>query len=246
MLEKIKIIREKTGAGMVDIKKALTEAKGDEEKAIEILRKSGQAKAVKKIGRDAKEGIVTCYIHSNNRVGAMVKLLCETDFVGRNSDFQALAKDIAMHIAAMNPKFLKPEDVTSDFVEKEKEIWKEQLKKEAETNAVEDQKKKELIEVRNMADNLIYVSEKSLKDAEGKISAEIKTDIEAKIGELKKVKDGDNIENIKARSEELSSVIQKIGEQVYGQPGGTQPGQTQANNQNEEPPEAETEEDKAN
>lgn len=122
----------------------------------------------------------------------------------------------------------------------------EKMKKEAETNAVEDQKKKELIEVRNMADNLIYVSEKSLKDAEGKISAEIKTDIEAKIGELKKVKDGDNIENIKARSEELSSVIQKIGEQVYGQPGGTQPGQTQANNQNEEPPEAETEEDKAN
>lgn len=121
---------------MVDIKKALTEAKGDEEKAIEILRKSGQAKAVKKIGRDAKEGIVTCYIHSNNRVGAMVKLLCETDFVGRNSDFQALAKDIAMHIAAMNPKFLKPEDVTSDFVEKEKEIWKEQLKKEGKPEAM--------------------------------------------------------------------------------------------------------------
>jgi molecular chaperone DnaK len=120
----------------------------------------------------------------------------------------------------------------------------EKMKKEAEANAVDDQKKKELIEARNMADNLIYVSEKSLKDAEGKISAEIKTDIEAKIGELKKVKDGDNIENIKARSEDLSSVIQKIGEQVYGQPGGTQPGQTQANSQNEEPPEAETEEDK--
>lgn len=120
----------------------------------------------------------------------------------------------------------------------------EKMKKEAEANAVDDQKKKELIEARNMADNLIYVSEKSLKDAEGKISAEIKTDIEAKIGELKKVKDGDNIENIKARSEDLSSVIQKIGEQVYGQPGGAQPGQTQANSQNEEPPEAETEEDK--
>jgi len=129
-LEKIKTIREKTGAGMVDIKKALVEASGNEEKAIEILRKNGQAKAVKKSERTAKEGIIASYIHSNKRVGVMIKLLCETDFVARNSDFQELAKDIAMHIAAMNPKFLKPEDVSLEIVEKEKEIWTEQLKKE--------------------------------------------------------------------------------------------------------------------
>lgn len=115
---------------MVDIKKALVEAKGNEEKAIELLRKSGQAKAIKKSERTAGEGIVASYIHSNKRVGVMIKLLCETDFVARNSDFQELAKDICMHIAGMNPKFLKPEDVSSEIVNKEKEIWKEQLKNE--------------------------------------------------------------------------------------------------------------------
>lgn len=136
MLEKIKTIREKTGAGVVDIKKALEQAGGDEEKAIEILRKSGQAKAVKKSERTAKEGIVVSYVHSNNRIGCMVKLLCETDFVARNSDFQNLAKDIAMHVAAMNPKFLNPEDVLKDLVEKEKEIWTEQLKNERKPEAM--------------------------------------------------------------------------------------------------------------
>ncbi|MFA5777106.1 MAG: translation elongation factor Ts [Parcubacteria group bacterium] len=130
MLKKIKTIREKTGAGMVDIKKALVAANGDEEKAIELLRKSGQAKAVKKSERTAKEGIVASYIHSNNRIGVMIKLFCETDFVARNSDFQELAKDICMHIAGMNPKFLKPEDVSLKLVDKEKEIWTEQLKNE--------------------------------------------------------------------------------------------------------------------
>lgn len=121
---------------MVDVKKALEEADGNEEKAIEILRKKGIAKAVKKSERSAKEGIVFAYVHSNSRVGAMIKLLCETDFVARNSDFQELAKDIAMHVAAMNPKFLKPEDVPSEIVEKEKEIWAEQLKKEGKPEAM--------------------------------------------------------------------------------------------------------------
>jgi elongation factor Ts len=135
-LEKIKTIREKTGAGMVDIKKALVEAGGNEEKAIELLRKSGQAKAVKKSERTAKEGVVASYIHSNKRVGTMIKLLCETDFVARNSDFQELAKDICMHIAGMNPKFLKPEDVSSEIVDKEKEIWAQQLKNEGKPEAM--------------------------------------------------------------------------------------------------------------
>jgi elongation factor Ts len=136
MLNKIKKIREKTGAGIVDIKKALEETKGDEEKAIEALRKSGHAKAIKKSERTAKEGVVFSYIHSNKRIGVMLKLLCETDFVARNSDFQELAKDIAMHITAMNPKFLKPEDVPEDLVSKEKEIWMHQLKKEGKPEAI--------------------------------------------------------------------------------------------------------------
>jgi len=127
MLELVKKIRERTGAGMVAIKAALDEAGGDEEKAIEILRKLGQSKAAKKADRVAREGVVISYVHSNKRVGSLVKLLCETDFVARTDEFQELAKDIAMHVTAMNPKFIKPEDVPKDMIEKEKEIWQAQL-----------------------------------------------------------------------------------------------------------------------
>jgi elongation factor Ts len=123
MFELVKKIRERTGAGMVAIKKAVDEAGGDEEKAIEILRKQGESKAAKKADRETKEGVVVSYIHSN-KVGALVKLLCETDFVARNEEFVALAKDIAMHITAMSPKFIKPEDMPIEIVEKEKEIWR--------------------------------------------------------------------------------------------------------------------------
>lgn len=135
-LEQIKKIREVTGAGMVDVKKALDEAKGDETKAIEILRKNGQAKALKKNDREAKEGVIGSYIHSNNKICAMVKLYCETDFVARNEEFKELAKDIAMHISAMNPKFLNPENVPAEAVEKEKEIWVEQLKSEGKSQEI--------------------------------------------------------------------------------------------------------------
>jgi len=130
MLEKIKKLREKTGAGIIDIKKALAEADGDEQKAIEILRKRGQEKAIKKSERSAKEGIIASYVHSNQKVGAIVELFCETDFVARTDEFKELAKDIAMHITAMNPKYAKPTDVPADIIAKEREIWTEQLKNE--------------------------------------------------------------------------------------------------------------------
>lgn len=129
-MEQVKALRERTGAGIVEVKKALDEAGGDEAKAIEILRKSGQAKAVKKGDRETKEGVVVSYIHSNNRVGALVQLFCETDFVARNAEFQELARDIAMHVAAANPRYLKPEEVTETDLAQEKEIWAEQLKNE--------------------------------------------------------------------------------------------------------------------
>jgi elongation factor Ts len=136
ILEKIRGLREKTGAGVVDIKKALNEADGNEEKAIEILRKSGKEKAAKKSSREAREGIVVAYVHSNRKVAAMVELLCETDFVGRNKDFQELGQDIAMHITAMNPKYLKPQDVPEEIITKEKEIWTEQLKNEGKSENI--------------------------------------------------------------------------------------------------------------
>ncbi|MFA6383197.1 MAG: translation elongation factor Ts [Parcubacteria group bacterium] len=126
-LEQIKKLREKTGAGIVEVKKALEESQGDEDKAIEILRKKSKDKAIKKSDRVAGEGVIVAYVHSNNRIGAMVELLCETDFVARNDEFKALAQDIAMHITATNPQYIKPEDVPAEIVEKEKEIWVAQL-----------------------------------------------------------------------------------------------------------------------
>lgn len=126
-MEQVKALREKTGGGIVEVKKALDEANGDEAKAIEILKKRGEAKAMKKTDRTAGEGIVVSYIHSNQRVGTLLTLLSETDFVARNSDFQELAKDLAMHITAMAPQYIRPEDVPAELVAKERTIWEEQV-----------------------------------------------------------------------------------------------------------------------
>lgn len=124
-------LREFTGAGMVDCKKALDEASGDFDKAVEILRKKGEAKATKKMAeRQTKEGLVYSYIHSNNKNGALIELLCETDFVSRTDDFKNLARDLAMQIVAMSPEYLSPEQVPQEIIDHEKEIYFEQLKNE--------------------------------------------------------------------------------------------------------------------
>jgi len=122
----IKELREKTGAGIVDCKKALQEAGGDIEKAVEILRKKGAAKAAKKAERATAEGIVVSYIHAGGKVGALVELNCETDFVARTEDFKALGHEIAMQVAAMAPEYVSREEVPAEVVEKEKEVLKEQ------------------------------------------------------------------------------------------------------------------------
>lgn len=129
-LEAVKKLREKTGAGIVEVKKALEEAQGDEEQAIVLLRKRGEAKALKRTDREAHEGIIATYLHSNAHVGVMLTLLCETDFVARNSDFQELGRDLAMHVAAMNPLYLAPEDVPAEMIAKERVIWEDQVKNE--------------------------------------------------------------------------------------------------------------------
>jgi elongation factor Ts len=136
MLEQIKKLREKTGAGVVEVKKALEEAKGNEEKAIEILRKRGQEKAIKKSERSTQEGLVVSYIHSNKKVGTILKLYCESDFVAKNEEFGQLALDIAMHITAINPQYLKPEEVPAEVISKEKEIWTENLRNEGKPKAM--------------------------------------------------------------------------------------------------------------
>jgi elongation factor Ts len=118
----IKDLRERTGAGMADCKKALVESDGDSEKAIDYLRKKGLAKAAKKAGREATEGAVVSYIHGGGRIGVLVEINCETDFVARNEDFVAFTKDVALQIAAMNPTFVRKEEVTDDVVAKERAI----------------------------------------------------------------------------------------------------------------------------
>jgi elongation factor Ts len=122
----VKELREKTGAPMMDCKSALTDAKGDVEQAIVLLRKKGVATAAKKATRVTSEGSVGSYIHAGGKIGVMVEVNCESDFVARTDDFQGLVRDIAMHIAAADPKFIRREDVTPEAFEREKDIYRAQ------------------------------------------------------------------------------------------------------------------------
>jgi elongation factor Ts len=126
--KQVKELREKTGAGMMDCKNALAEAKGDMEQAIVVLRKKGLASAQKKAGRIAAEGMIGHYIHQGGKLGVLVEVNCETDFAARSDDFQGLVKDIAMHIAAQNPLYVRREEVPAEELEKEKEIYREQAR----------------------------------------------------------------------------------------------------------------------
>jgi elongation factor Ts len=123
----VKELRERTGAGMMECKAALTDADGDIEKAIDILRSKGAAKAAKRAAREASEGAVASYVHMGGTIGVLVEVNCETDFVARTEDFQLLAKELAMHIAAADPRYVKREDLPAEALEKEKEIYRAQF-----------------------------------------------------------------------------------------------------------------------
>jgi elongation factor Ts len=122
----IKEIREITGAGIMDIKEALTESNNDKEAAMDFLRKKGLSKMSKKADRVANEGVIESYIHGGGRIGVIVEVNCETDFVARTDDFKALARELALHIAAANPLYVSREDIAPEVIEKEREIYKEQ------------------------------------------------------------------------------------------------------------------------
>ncbi len=126
----VKTLREKTGVGMMDCKKALAECNGDEEKAIAYLREKGLAKAQKRAGRETAEGVIGSYIHNNGKLATLVSLQCETDFVAKNDRFQALAKDLAMQVAATSPLCVTPEELDPQILEKEKQIYLNQAKEE--------------------------------------------------------------------------------------------------------------------
>ncbi|WP_124727556.1 translation elongation factor Ts [Staphylospora marina] len=134
----VKELREKTGAGMMDCKKALSETNGDMEKAIEWLREKGIASAAKKSGRIAAEGVVESYIHAGGRIGVLVEVNCETDFVAKTDQFKNFVKDVAMQIAAMKPKYVRIEDVPEEEVQKEREILRQQALQEGKPENIVD------------------------------------------------------------------------------------------------------------
>ena len=131
-------LRATTGAGLMDCKKALVEAQGNEEAAIEILRKKGVATAAKKAGRTAAQGLVAAYIHSNNKVGVLIEVACESDFVAKNEDFKAFVKDLCMHIAAAAPLCITREEIPADVIAKEKEIAMAQLADDKKPEAIKE------------------------------------------------------------------------------------------------------------
>src|SRR4026209_2138132 len=134
--ELVKELRDRTGAGFMDCKKALTEAGGDLEKATTILRERGLAAAAKEWSREAREGLVSSYIHTGGKVGVLVEVNCETDFVARTDDFQGLGKELALHIAAGDPRHVRRGEVPADVLEKEKEIYRAQFADSAKPSAV--------------------------------------------------------------------------------------------------------------
>ena len=125
--EMVKALRLKTGAGMMDCKEALKAENGNPEKAIDYLRKKGMSAATKRSSKAAKEGTIASYIHMGGRIGVLVEVNCETDFVAKADDFQAMARDLAMHVAASNPRYVRPEEIPTADLEREKEIYRSQL-----------------------------------------------------------------------------------------------------------------------
>ena len=177
----VKALRERTGAGMMDCKKALQESNGDLDKAIEILRVKGQAQAAKRGERVASEGVVQSYIHATGKIGVLVEVNCETDFVARNDDFQEFARDVALHIAAANPQWVSEEDVPEDVRQAELRIYEEQAQdkpEQARPKIVEGRWRKWLEE------NVLLNQEHVNKDKHGgKTIEELRAETASKTGE---------------------------------------------------------------
>jgi len=179
-VDAVKELRALSGAGMMDCKKALDESNYDIQKAMDVLRKAGIAKAQKKSGRDAKEGVIHSYIHPGSRLGVLLEINCETDFVANTDDFQNLCKDIAMHIAATDPLNVKREDVDQTIVDKEKEIYSEQASKSGKPDNIVDK----MVEGRlnKFFQESILLEQSFVKDPSKTIN-DIITETIAKLGE---------------------------------------------------------------
>ena len=180
----VKQLREKTGAGMMECKNALVESAGDENKAIDILRERGLASAKKREGRIAAEGIVGSYIHMGGKVGVLVELNCETDFVARGDEFQQLVKDIAMHVAAAEPRFVTRDEIPAPVLEKERDIARAQAKNDPKNANKPDQVVEKIVEGRlnKFYEESVLVDQPFVKDP-AKTVGELVTEKTAKTGE---------------------------------------------------------------
>ena len=176
----VKELRERTGSGMMDCKKALTESNGDMEKAIEILREKGLAAAAKKAGRIASEGIVDSYIHGGGRIGVLIEVNSETDFVAANEEFRQFVKDMAMQVAASNPLYVKREDVDPKVIEKEREIYRAQALNEGKPEKIIEKMVEGRVE--KFYKEICLLEQPFIKDTD-KTVQEILTSLIAKIGE---------------------------------------------------------------
>ena len=176
----VKTLRDRTGAGMMDCKKALQETNGDMEAAIDLLRAKGAAKAAKRAEKAANEGTIGSYIHFGGKVGVMVELNCETDFVAKTDDFLGLAKDLAMHIAAASPIAVAPEDIPADVVARERSVYLEQVKNEGKPEHIAEK----IVEgkLRKFFEESSLLKQPFVKDPDKSIEALI-TDVSAKTGE---------------------------------------------------------------
>lgn len=176
----VKELRERTGSGMMDCKKALTESNGDMEKAIEILREKGLAAAAKKAGRIASEGIVDSYIHGGGRIGVLIEVNSETDFVAANEEFRQFVKDMAMQVAASNPLYVKREDVDPKVIEKEREIYRAQALNEGKPEKIIEKMVEGRVE--KFYKEICLLEQPFIKDTD-KTVQEVLTSLIAKIGE---------------------------------------------------------------
>jgi elongation factor Ts len=177
----VKALRERTGAGMMDCKAALTEAAGDMDKAVDILRVKGQAQAAKRSGRAASEGAVASYIHAGGKIGVLVEVNCETDFVARNEDFQEFVRDIALHIAAANPQFVSEEEVPEDVKQAEAKIFEEQSMDKP------DNVRPKIVEgrIRKWLEEVVLLNQEHVhaEKHDGKTIEQLRQDIASKTGE---------------------------------------------------------------
>lgn len=178
--EQIKELREKTGAGMMDCKRALEDSGGDMQGAIEILRKKGAATAAKRADKETNQGVVEAYIHAGGRIGAMVEVNCETDFVAKTPDFKSLAHDIAMQIAAMSPQYVTREQVGSAVIQKELEIYKTQAQNEGKPGPIAEKIAQGRLE--KFYQEICLMEQSFIKDS-GKTIKDLLDEATAKVGE---------------------------------------------------------------